>query len=535
MTGTVDSRSDAEPILVVHGLRVQSTAGRTIVEDISLRVGHGETLGIVGESGSGKTTTALAILGFARPGMTITRGTVTVQGRVVPLDNENGARAMRGSVMSHVPQDPGTNLNPSLRIGACIADMLKAHRRPAAKDTVLAALGRVELPAEREFARRFPHQLSGGQQQRVLITNSLICQPPLVILDEPTTGLDVVTQARVLAEIERLHHEDAVAMVYVSHDLAVVSQICQQIAVMYNGRVVEQGPADEVLGNPQHEYTQKLIAATPDHTAPVRRPESERPRDPVLQVCGLQAVHKGRRATVVAAEDVSLDVAAGECVALVGESGSGKTTIARVVAGLHPPSRGEVVLRGEPVAALAKRRTREQRRACQIIFQNPYESLNPRQLVADEIARPAMLLRGLSRAEAGVDTLLEQVRLPAGLGRKLPSELSGGERQRVAIARALAAGPELLVCDEVTSALDVSVQATVIDLLNELMSDLGLALLFITHNLGVVASIADRVLVLENGHICEAGPAAAVLQKPTSARAIAMLEAAPRLRQRSVA
>jgi ABC-type glutathione transport system ATPase component len=523
------------PVLTVDGLRVETVGGRAIVDDASFTLDPGQTLGIVGESGSGKTTTALAILGYARPGMKIVAGAITIAGHQVDLSDERSARRLRGSIVSHVPQDPGTNLNPSLRIGACIGDMLTAHGQPMSEEAVLAALGRVELPAERTFARRFPHQLSGGQQQRVLITNSLVCRPPLVVLDEPTTGLDVVVQARVLAEIERLHREDHVAMVYVSHDLAVISQICHHIAVMYDGKIVEYGTADEILGHPQHDYTRKLIAATPDHTVPVQRARPTGAPSEVLVVRNLRAEHSGRDGTVVAARDVSFAVGVGECVALVGESGSGKTTIARVVAGLHRPAAGDVLLNGKRLAPLAKRRTRDERRACQIIFQNPYESLNPRQLVADEIARPAMVLRGVSRANAGVDELLERVRLPARLGRKLPGELSGGERQRVAIARALAAEPELLVCDEITSALDVSVQATVIELLNELMAELGVALLFITHNLGVVASIADRVLVLDNGDICESGTTAAVLQKPTSPRAVAMLEAAPRLRQRSAA
>jgi ABC-type glutathione transport system ATPase component len=522
--------SDQVPVLEVEGLRVETTQGRPIVHEASFVLGAGQTLGIVGESGSGKTTTALAVLGYARPGMRIVAGSVSITGRPVALNDERLARPMRGSIVSHVPQDPGTNLNPSLRVKALIGDMLVAHGHPAPDSAILEALSRVDLPAETQFARRFPHQLSGGQQQRVLIANSILCEPPLVVLDEPTTGLDVITQARVLAEIKRLHRENGVAMVYVSHDLAVISEICDRIVVMFEGRIVEVGAAEDVLSRPQHDYTRKLVAATPDHAVPRHRGVSKATAPVVLSVEKLRAVHKGRDRTVVAAEDVSFDVRAGECVALVGESGSGKTTIARVIAGLHAPSAGRVLLNGVPLAPLAKRRTREQRRSCQIIFQNPYESLNPRQLVADEIARPAIVLRGVSRAEAGVDELLERVRLPARVGRRLPGELSGGERQRVAIARALAANPELLVCDEITSALDVSVQASVIELLNELRTQLGLALLFITHNLGVVAAIADRVLVLDCGDICESGPVEKIFANPTSPRTVAMLDAAPRLR-----
>jgi peptide/nickel transport system ATP-binding protein len=523
--------SASSPVLVVDGLKVQSLAGRQIVDGVGFSLARGEAIGIVGESGSGKTTTALAVLGYVRPGMRVTGGTVSITGRTMALDDEHAARALRGSVVSHVPQDPGTSLNPALRIRAAIADMLTAHGRKAPDAAVFDALSRVDLPGTRGFARRFPHQLSGGQQQRVLIANSLVCEPPLIVFDEPTTGLDVITQARVLEEIERLHRDGEVSMVYVSHDLAVVSQVCDQIVVMYDGRIVEAGRGVEVLARPRHEYTQRLIAACPDHAKPRARPASRRVEvSTVLDVDGLRAVHHGRDGTVVAAQDVSFQIGAGECVALVGQSGSGKSTIARTIAGLHPPDGGRILLHGQQLAPHAKLRTREQRRRCQIIFQNPYESLNPRRTVADEIARPAVVLRGISAGDVEVDRFLERVRLPARLGRLLPGELSGGERQRVAIARALAANPELLICDEITSALDVSVQATVLDLLDELQTELGLSLLFITHNLGVVATIADRVLVLAEGQICETGEVADIFLHPKEPYTRALLEAAPRIR-----
>jgi peptide/nickel transport system ATP-binding protein len=493
-----------------------------------------------------------------------------------------------------VPQDPSTALNPAIRVGNQVLEVLRAHDLEGeARQRIPAVLERVQLPSNRGFLRRFPHQLSGGQQQRLAIALALACDPPLVVLDEPTTGLDVVTQARILEEISRLQRESGVALVYVSHDLAVVSSIADRVAVMYAGRVVEEGPTKVLVTAPRHPYSAGLIASVPDHVEPrhlvgipgvavgvtdrpagcafaarctlripaceeampklvpaaeshlvrcirwqltqlpdveERREEAAAGREaPLLAVDALRAVHRTRQGTVVAAEDISFSLEAGACVALVGESGSGKTTIARCVVGLHPPAGGSIELEGAPLGSLARARTREQRRAVQIVFQNPYDSLNPRRSVEDQVAWPARSLRGLSAAEARTEVaaMLERVRLPAAIARRYPAELSGGERQRVAIARALAARPKLLVCDEVTSALDVSIQAAVLDLLAELRRDLRLAILFISHDLGVVASVADRVLVLELGLICEEGAVHQVLSAPQSAYTQRLVEAAP--------
>jgi peptide/nickel transport system ATP-binding protein len=581
-------------VLSVEDLRVELRSGEAIVEDVRLAVRPGEILGLVGESGSGKTTTALALLGYARPGVRIAHGEVVVAGKTVSGRDEVAARRLRGRLVSYVPQDPGNALNPALRIGRAVRDMLDEHAAEREVGSVSSAFAAVHLPATEEFERRYPHQLSGGQQQRVTIAIALVCEPPLVVLDEPTTGLDVVTQARVLEEVDRLRRERGLAMVYVSHDLAVVAQVADRIAVMYAGRVVEEGPSAAVLAEPRHPYTCGLVASIPDHVAPRRlhgmpgvavgvgeRPpgcafsprcpqraarcetelpalepagegrsvrcfewtrtqplelaERAQPRvdsggDPLLAVDGLRAVY-GRINPVVAVEDVSFLLAPGGCVALVGESGSGKSTIARCVAGLHVPAAGQVALAGEPLPARARDRPREARRRIQIVFQNPYDSLNPRHRVGDAIARPARVLRDLPRedAEAEVGELLERVRLPARLARRFPGELSGGERQRVAIARALAARPDLLVCDEITSALDVSVQAAVLELLAELRAELGLALLFISHDLGVVATVADTVLVLEAGRVCEEGPVGAILADPEHPYTQRLIEAAPRL------
>ena len=589
----------SDVVLEVDDLRLELESGEPVVEDVSFRLGAGEVLGLVGESGSGKTTLALALLGYVRPGIRIAGGTVRVAGEELTGRPERELRRVRGRLVSYVPQDPASALNPSVRVGDQVGAMLRVHASDRDVDGEVArALELVQLPSSREFRRRFPHELSGGQQQRVVIAAALVCRPPLAVLDEPTTGLDVCTQARLLDEIRELRREMNLALVYVSHDLAVVASLADSIAVMYAGRVVEDGAAAEVLTDPHHPYTRGLLSSVPDPAAPrrlrsipgvalgvderppgctfaprcpqcvaacldavpslrqtqgdrrVRCPEwlrtpplSVEPRvvglangpaaAPLLQVSGLRAEHGRREGAVVAAADVSFSISPGECVALVGESGSGKTTIARCVAGLHAPTRGELRLDGRPLRALARDRSEDERRRIQIVFQNPNDSLNPRHRVGDTIARPARVLRGVSNAEARVEVreLLERVRLPAGLAHHFPGELSGGERQRVAVARALAARPDLVVCDEITSALDVSVQAAVLELLAELRTELGLALLFITHDLGVVASVADRVLVLDGGLVCEEGLVGTLLSRPEQEYTQRLVAAAPSLVQ----
>ncbi|HEV7584249.1 MAG TPA: ABC transporter ATP-binding protein [Solirubrobacteraceae bacterium] len=580
------------PALHADNVRVELSSGDAVISGVDLRVEPGEILGLVGESGSGKTTTALSIFGYNAAGLKMTSGEIAIAGEELRKPTEFAGA--RGRLVSYVPQNPGTALNPANRVADAIEDMIRSER--GAGELRERLLERVGLPGDRLFARRYPHQLSGGQQQRVCIAASLAPDPALVVLDEPTTGLDVVTQSRILAELLRLRDEQHVAMLYITHDLAVVAQIAGRIAVMYAGHIVEQGAAADILRHPRHPYTRGLIAATPDHLRPrmlgampgiaaavtdrlpgcpfaarcdqrVDRCEAELPQlepvedahlvrclrwretprtrstplpsatrttasEPViLEVEGLRAEYRGTRGSTVVVDDVSFELAKRSCLALVGESGSGKTTIARVIAGLHAPSAGRVLLAGEQLAGVARKRTVEQRRRVQIVFQNPTEALNPRHTVAESLERPARLLRrlGPEQARAEVARLLEGVRLPGRIARRYPRELSGGERQRVAIARALAAGPEVLVCDEITSALDVSVQAVVLELLRELGDELGLALIFITHDLGVVATIAQRTLVLESGSICEEGATRDVLESPAHPYTRRLLDAAPSL------
>jgi peptide/nickel transport system ATP-binding protein len=582
--------------LEVTGLRVETLAGLPVVDEVSFALPAGGALGLVGESGSGKTTVALALLGYARAGLRIAGGSVRIGGADLLRLPERELRAVRGAKVSYVPQNAGQALDPSMRIGAQVADVLAVHRPGGVSGAAVAdALDRVSLPSDRLFRRRYVHQLSGGQQQRLALAMAFACHSEVVVLDEPTTGLDVVTQARILAEIVRLGQETGTTVVFVSHDLAAVAAVAGRVAVMYGGRVVEEGPAGQVITAPVHPYTAGLVSSVPRHTRRDRllgipgtavgvadRPagcpfaprcalqtatcaadmppvtpavpghlvrcwhSAQTPRiirpartagpaaaggAALLAVSSLTVTYGRRPRAVTAVRDVSFAIRPAECLALVGESGSGKSTIARALIGLRPPTSGEIVFDGAALPGRARDRSREARRRIQIVFQDPHDSLNPSMTVADTVMRPLVLFGQQSRAGRRPElmALLERVRLPARLAERYPAELSGGERQRVAIARALAARPDLLLCDEVTSALDVSVQAAVLDLLGSLQRELGLAVLFITHDLGVVASVADRVLVLEGGCVREEGPAGDVLARPAASYTRQLIEAVPEL------
>ncbi len=583
-----------DTVLTLNGLRAEISAGRPIVDGVSLSVRRGEVLAIVGESGSGKSTTALALLGYARPGVRLVAGDLVVEGQTVPIDDERASRSQRGVKISYVPQDPAAAINPVRRVSALIREMREVHSLSHDEAFVERQLHRVGLPGDEEFRHRFAHQLSGGQRQRLAIAVALACDPPVIILDEPTTALDVVAQAHFREEVDRLRRDEGVGVVYITHDLASIASLADTVVVMYAGRVVERGPAAELLASPSHPYTAGLIASAPDvatrrKLVPIPgtsgpagvdhggcsfaercslaqpRCSSEDPPEtavgrersvrcweshrvvpivveskearplreeaPVLRVRGLSAEHRQAGAVVASVRNVSFDVGRAECVAVVGASGSGKTTVARAIIGLHPAVAGEILLHDKPVHAQLRRRPIADLRAVQMVFQNPYESLNPRRQVGDQVARAAMRLRGQSsrQARATVEDLFGLVRLSSRSMSRYPAELSGGERQRIAIARALAGGPEILICDEITSALDVSVQAAVLDTLSELSAALGLSTVFITHDLGVVSTIADRVVVLESGEVRETGPVDQVLRTPRDPYTRTLIEAAPRM------
>jgi peptide/nickel transport system ATP-binding protein len=587
------------PVLVVEGLRIETSLGSEIVDEVSFEARAGEVLGLVGESGCGKTSTALALLGHSKAGTRIAGGSAVLDGRhdLLRLD-ESARRRLRGVAISYVPQDPSSSLNPRHRIGNQIAEALVVHgtKAAAAETLVHELVSRVGLPDQRAFLRRYPFELSGGQQQRVAIAMALACRPRVVVLDEPTTGLDVTTQARVLALVRELAHETGAAFIYVTHDLAVVDQLAERVAVMYAGRIVESGPREAIFRNPAHPYTALLLGSVPRiafrheltgiaGTAP---PPGARPRgcffeprcplasdicidtfpavtpagperivrcfhaDRTLEVRTALELREDGQATqarehLISVEDVvaaygrasrrhvalhgvSFALEPGECLALVGESGSGKTTLGRCVVGLHAPESGVIRLGKTPLAPLARERTRAQRQAIQIVFQNPDRSLNPNETVRQAIARPLRLFRRTagSGESLQIAELVARVRLPPTVLDRFPRELSGGEKQRVAIARALAAQPEVIVCDEITSALDVSIQAAIVSLLDVLRQE-GVALLFITHNLALVNSVADRVLVLEAGEIREEGGTDQVIRRPSHPYTTKLLSAAPEL------
>jgi len=493
----------------VDDLRVERSADSTpIVHGVSFTLGAGEVLGIVGESGSGKSTLGLALLGFTKPGARVAGGSVRIGGRDIMSLPGDELRALRRTRLSYVPQDPGMSLNPALTVGRQLREVLPPGE---GLQRIYDVLGEVGLPATDALLARKPGELSGGQQQRVGIAMAVIPRPELIVLDEPTTGLDVTTQLMVLDLVADLTREYGMTAVYISHDLGVIARVSDTVAVLKDGVIVEHGPATGVLRAPGEPYTRSLMDAVPSlhgESRTRRRPPEDAT---VLSVNGLAA---GYGNTTVL-RDVSLDVRRGECVAIVGESGSGKSTLSRTIIGLHGRDAGRVRLDGVDLAASVTRRSVAERRAMQYVFQNPYASLQPRRTVGESIELPLRQL-GIATGAAArerVRAAVERVHLDPELLSRFPADLSGGQRQRVAIARSLVCDPRVLVCDEVTSALDVTVQAAVLDLLQELLAG-GLSILFVTHNMAVVNEISHRVVVLRGGVIVEEGATDAVLRSP---------------------
>ena len=529
----------APPELRVAGLEVRlGTTGRPILHGVDITVAPGSVLGVVGESGSGKTTLLRCLLGAVAPGLEVSGSVVIADGvheRELCGASGRTLRDVRSRRIAYLAQDPAASLTPTMRIGKAIAERLP---RPIAgrDESVRALLRSVDLPDDDDFVRRYPHALSGGQAQRVALARALAARPDVVLLDEPTTGLDVVTQAELLDELGRQQERTARTTVIVSHDLAVIARLADDLIVLRRGHIVERGPCRPTLRRPQHPYTQRLVDACPDpRSDPVAAPPPTAAVEPnstapPLQLRGLTATHRRRRRPpVVAARQLDLDVGAGECLALVGASGSGKSTIARTIVGAHRPDAGEVLLGGRTLAPSVAARRPADRFAIQLVPQNPTSSLNPRRMVGRAVADVVRRCRTGVDVDATVTQLLTEVGLDPALGQRRPGTLSGGERQRVAIARALAADPAVLICDEVTSSLDVSVQAGVVRLLRELVDDHGLAMLFITHDLGLVNDIADRVAVLDRGELCESGDASAVTRSPRHPVTRRLLAASPSL------
>lgn len=511
-----------------------------IVKGISLSVNPGEVLAIIGESGSGKTTTALAALGYARPGCRIASGEINLGDTEVTALTHEQRRDLRGNQVAYVAQSAAAAFNPALRIGDQVTESSRIHgTMPQTQAQALAAdlYRRLDLPDPENIGRRYPHQVSGGQLQRLMAAMALSSQPQLLVLDEPTTALDVTTQIEVLTAFKDIIRDRNTAAIYVTHDLSVVAQVADRILVMLGGEIVEQGDTEDILHRPQHDYTKTLMAAVrppPRMTASqddVQAVDAAGRAQPVLEVTDLTAGY-GRVLKTVVLRDVNMSVERGQVVGIIGESGCGKSTLARVMAGLLPQMTGTVLHNGVALAPAARNRAKDDLRRMQIVFQMPDVALNPTHRVRDLLGRPLQYFLGLNgdARDKRISELLEMVELPADFASRFPAELSGGQKQRVNLARALGPEPDIILCDEVTSALDTVVGAAIIKLLKELESRLGIANVFISHDLSTVASFADRIVVLYAGKVVEQGSTLDVLSPPFHPYTNLLLSSVPELR-----
>ncbi|MCZ9292918.1 ABC transporter ATP-binding protein [Corynebacterium meitnerae] len=543
---TPPPRTEETLVLRCRDLRLATFDGTEILHGVDFDLYRGEIVGLVGESGSGKTTAGLATMGHFRTGLIKTDGTITLhtrEGESIDIFslNEDQLRDLRGGRVAYIPQDPALSLNPAMRVGDQIREVLDIHGFGSTKqereDRVREVMRDVDLPDTDEYLNRWPHQLSGGQQQRVGIAMAFAMYPDVLICDEPTTGLDVTTQNHVLKTIRTMTVKNDVASLYITHDLAVVAELVDRVIVMLRGDIVEEGPYNTVLYSPKHPYTKKLLAAIPDlagrkdiagfsrwgegpdagrATTSTAAPAEEREEMPkhsaLLEVRDLEMAYGSNQVL----HGINLKVEAGESILILGESGSGKTTLSRSVVGLNDGYTGQVLLRGQELAPSSRKRSLPERKDVQYIFQSPFSSLNPRRTIGESMSVPLVIADELSKDEqrAIVEETLEAVQLDRSFYDRRPGDLSGGERQRAAIGRALVSTPSVLVCDEVTSALDVSVQANILQLLAELRHERGLAMLFVTHNIALARHIATRVAVLNKGVIVDEGPVDEVLENP---------------------
>jgi peptide/nickel transport system ATP-binding protein len=533
--------SSSHPLLQATRLAISTTSGSTLVNPISFQVNRREIVALVGESGSGKTLSSLALMGLLPVGVEQSQGEIHFDGQLIVSPGYSSVEALRGHRMATVFQEPMTSMNPVLKIGEQIAEVLVRHQNLSWKQAhrqAIALLDRVGIVNPEQRAKQYIHQLSGGMRQRVMIASAISCKPSLLIADEPTTALDVTIQAQILALLQELQQEMEMGILLITHDLSLVARYADRAYVMHGGNIVEEGEVAALLTAPQNPYTQKLIAASQPEISPPFTANAD--QQPLLSLRSLTKSYPQKRALPFVKPTrqtvlfpTSLEIRRGEIVGLIGESGSGKTTLGRAAIGLIPADSGEVVFDGIDLRNANPTQKLAMRRRAQIIFQDPFASLNPKITVGEQIAEPLRVhkLRPASMIAGRVAELLELVGLEPHHAQRLPGAFSGGQRQRIAIARALALEPDLLVADEAVSALDLSVRGQILSLLGRLREELGLAVLFISHDLSAVRQVCDRVVVLFRGNVVESGPAEQVLDAPQHDYTRQLLAAGPDIQQ----
>ncbi len=518
------------PILALSDVTIALPQGSDrahAVRNLSLRVAAGECVCLVGESGSGKSVTGMAALGLLPAALRQVAGSISFNG--APLDP-----TLRGREIGMIFQEPTASLDPIMRVGDQIEEVLLVHGlrgRAARRARALELLRAVQLPEPERIHRAYPHQVSGGQAQRIVIAMALAFDPKLLIADEPTTALDVTTQAEILRLVRGLQRERGAGLLFITHDLGVVADIADHVIVMQHGVAVEEGPAARVLSNPSHPYTRKLLAALPRRRAP--RPIARPLPEPVLEACGVTVTYRTPKGLfghteLAAVRDVSLTLRRGQTHGIVGESGSGKSTLVRALLHLEPRDAGTVRIQGTDTAQWGTRLPRDIRQRLQIVLQDPYTALNPRQRIGDTVAEAARIHGASAKAaQDRAKALLENVGLSEQAYRRYPHEFSGGQRQRICIARALATQPDILIADEAVSALDVSIQAQILALFRDLQERLGFAMLFVTHDLRVASAICDEITVMRSGSVVEQGPMEQIFDTPTAPYTRSLLAAIP--------
>lgn len=530
-------------VLTIDGLTIRAAAtGAEVVKAVSLSIAPGEVVALIGESGSGKSTVCLSALGHVRPGLEVVHGTVRLGDTELLSAAPETLRVLRGRRVAYVAQSASASFNPSLTVGAQVTEPARVHGVQSAEEAgrrareLYAALG---LPDIEHIGERYPHQVSGGQLQRLMAAMAFSCGPELLVLDEPTTALDVTTQISVLMTFKEAIRSRGAAALYVTHDLAVVAQLADRILVMKDGCVLEQGPTRRIVESATHPYTRALIEAhrhwVPGHVAAKASASASTQSAPLLSVTGLSAGYgdsKNGKPPALAVDSADLTLEPASVLGIVGESGSGKSTLARSIAGLLPPCAGSISLAGRALGAAVADRSKDDLRRIQIVFQSPDVSLNPAQSIGDILGRPLAFYFGTRGAEQGreVARLLDMVQLPDSFATRRPHELSGGQKQRVNLARALAARPDVILCDEITSALDTIVTRSIIELLQDLKTAHKLAFAFISHDISTVASFSDQIVVMHRGRIVERGPTDRVLNAPREAYTQVLVSSVPQLR-----